>query len=85
MLCPNVDFLSNLDVDRKMKNGEKQSKNFASFKRGLEIPYTITACSNREWAQKVYPDLSIDEAYIKLWENLFEIARIDGKTDPVEE
>ena len=33
----------------------------------------------------MFPDLDADDAYIKVWENLFEVARIDGKTDPVKE
>lgn len=77
-------FHQNISMDRAIIYNKYISKLFESFKRGLEIPYTICGAACQEWAQDVFPDLSPDDAYIKLWNNLFEIARVDGKSDPVE-
>ena len=85
LLCACPSFFNDLPIEKQLKNSQWTNTVFGSFKRGLDVPYTICAASNREWAHDVYPDLPADEAYIKLWNNLFEVARIDGKTDPVKE
>ncbi|MBF7025691.1 aminopeptidase [Staphylococcus kloosii] len=48
-----------------------------------EYPWVVAAYPSRTWAQKVYPDLSEDEAYEKLIEEVLNIVRVDGN-DPVE-
>ena len=48
-----------------------------------EYPWVVAAYPSRTWAQKVYPDLSEDEAHEKLIEEVLNIVRVDGN-DPVE-
>jgi len=39
--------------------------------------WSIVPCPHREWAKLVHPDLSEDEAYAKLWEELWHVLRLD--------
>ena len=48
VFCNGPDFMDDLDISRQLYVNAWQSSNFQNFKRGLEIPYTICAASNRE-------------------------------------
>ncbi len=43
--------------------------------------WCIAAVPGKEWAKKVFPDLSVDEAVEKLWESILDASRVDE--DPV--
>lgn len=43
--------------------------------------WTIVPCPHRAWAKVVYPELAEDEAYEKLWAELWHILRLD-EPDP---
>jgi aminopeptidase len=45
------------------------------------INWTIVPCPHPAWAQLVFPDLPADEAYEKLWEQLWHVLRLD-EPDP---
>ena len=42
----------------------------------------VAAFPSKAWAHRVYPDLSIEEAYNKFIDEVFDIVRIDGN-DPI--
>jgi aminopeptidase len=44
--------------------------------------WCIVPCPHRDWAEMVYPDLDPDEAYERLWTQLWHILRLD-EPDPV--
>lgn len=48
-----------------------------------QFPWVVAAFPSRAWAQRVYPELPVEEAYTKFIDEVFEIVRIDGN-DPVE-
>lgn len=48
------------------------------------LQWTGTALPNKEWAKKVYPELSEEEAYEKLSDNIMAMVRVDEESDPVE-
>ena len=54
--------------------GELQGQSFTQW--NLICPPTP------DWAQRVFPDLSVEEAEEKLWEKVFSLCRLDGD-DPV--
>jgi aminopeptidase len=45
------------------------------------INWTIVPCPHPAWAELVYPDLEPDDAYEKLWEQLWHVLRLD-EPDP---
>lgn len=80
----NTDFYMGAPSDRQMLYNQNDARNFEAFKRDLQFPYVYTCAGSQEWGNKVFPDLSNDEAYIQIWKNIFDIFYIDGKIDPVE-
>ncbi len=48
------------------------------------LQWTGTTLANPVWAKKVYPELSEEEAYAKLDENIMAMVRVDKDSDPVE-
>lgn len=47
------------------------------------LQWTGTALPNKEWAQKVYPELSAEKAYQKLSENILSMVRVNHESDPL--
>ncbi len=43
----------------------------------MENQWCIAAVATQEWATKVYPDVSKEEATDRLWESIFKVSRID--------
>lgn len=47
-----------------------------------EVKSSIIAVPNRVWAKQVFPDLDVEEAYEKLWDNILRATRSD-RQDPI--
>ena len=43
-----------------------------------EIPWTVVAVPQRQWAAKVFPGMEADEAMGRLWEMILKAVRVDG-------
>lgn len=48
-----------------------------------DVSWLVVAAAGKEWAQKVFSDLSADEATTKLWQEIFNINRISLENDVV--
>ncbi|MCF0111772.1 MAG: aminopeptidase [Erysipelotrichaceae bacterium] len=48
------------------------------------LKWTGTVIASQNWANKLYPDLSEEEAFAKLEDELCQTMRVDDSTDPVE-
>ena len=62
------------------------NKSFEFFSNAIsrnKLRWTIVAASNKEWAKKVFPDISEDEAEEKLWEYIFKGTRV-SEEDPIQ-
>lgn len=46
------------------------------------VNWCVVGAAGKEWAHKVFPDLTADEAQDKLWQAIFETTRID-QPDPI--
>lgn len=46
--------------------------------------WCVVSVPVRSWATKVFPGVSEDEAYEKLWDIILKVSRVDEKTDPVD-
>lgn len=81
------DLYNDLDTDKllafaKMKNDLRNIvRNY--IHKGV-LKWTGTIYPNLEWARKVYPELSDDEAYKTLEEAICLMMRVDEDSDPVE-
>lgn len=63
------------------KTAQLANKEFSSYLMNNKCPWTIVSVPTVGWAKKVFPDLSIEDAIAKLWENIFKIVRVDQE-DP---
>ncbi|KGX88153.1 aminopeptidase [Pontibacillus litoralis] len=82
----NPDLLKGIDsakIAAANKAAGEAMKNFREYTMNDKVTWSVVAIPNTEWAQKVFPDLSEQEAVQKLWENIFTITRIDHN-DPIQ-
>ncbi|QST00504.1 aminopeptidase [Pontibacillus sp. ALD_SL1] len=79
------DNLNGIDSSRiaaASKASGEAMKNFRKYTMNDKITWSIVAIPNTEWAKKVFPDVSEEEALSKLWEQIFTITRVDQE-DPL--
>lgn len=70
------------DVDPKkiaaaQKSSSIATREFSERLMSNKNSWSIIALPTKGWATKVFPNLSEDEAINKLWENIFNIVRVD--------
>lgn len=58
-------------------------KPFNKYIKNSNISWCVVSVPTKEWAKKVFPELSDKESLEKLWENIFKVTRVDTP-DPVE-
>ncbi|QHE51082.1 aminopeptidase [Pontibacillus sp. HMF3514] len=81
----NPDLLNGIDSSRIAtynKAAGEAMKNFRKYVMNDKISWSIVAIPNTEWAQKVFPNDSEEDAVAKLWDQIFTITRVD-KDDPL--
>ena len=82
----NPDLLKGIDSSRisaSNKAAGEAMKNFRKYTMNDKITWSIIAIPNGEWATKIFPEASEDEAIEQLWNQIFKITRVD-KDHPVE-
>lgn len=85
IVSSNPDLLSDVKSDRlalQNKVAAEASKEYKEYILSGKTCWTIIAYPNEQWANKVFPGLSSDEAIQKLWNNIFKATRIDTE-DPI--
>ncbi|MGV3130048.1 aminopeptidase [Staphylococcus simulans] len=86
LISSDPDLLSNADSDKKAAFSKTYSKGFKGYmeaSQNNDFPWCVVVYPNKAWAQRVYPELSENEAYEKFIDELLDIVRVDGD-DPVE-
>ena len=81
----NPDLLKDIDpekVGRFNKANAEAMKEFRQYTMNDRIRWSIISIPTAEWAQKIFPNLSKEEAIESLWEQIFKIVRVD-KEDPI--
>lgn len=79
------DALADTDTDRVAKYqaaSGKALKNIRQATQANKISWTVVAAAGQDWAQKVFPELSPEDAQAKLWDEIFKTTRIYSE-DPV--
>lgn len=61
----------------------KAYKGYMQASQTNQFPWCVAAFPSKNWAKRVYPELSIEEAYSKFIDEVFDIVRVDGN-DPIE-
>lgn len=81
----NPDLYEGLDQDRIAKSRKARMEKLVGPLRKYDnlANWCVMATATPSWAKKVFPDLSVDEAQKKLWEQIFKACRIDTP-DPVD-
>ncbi|MBY7144830.1 aminopeptidase [Virgibacillus sp. NKC19-3] len=81
----NPDLLKDIDPTRVAKANKAAAqamKNFRSYTMNDRIAWSIISIPTGDWAQKVFPDQSREDAIESLWEAIVKIVRVDHD-DPI--
>ncbi len=71
-------------VDKAVVAREKALKPIRAYTMNDRVQWSIVALPSEPWAVKVFPDVSAEEAVLKLWKAIFDVCRVTGG-DPVGE
>ncbi|MGP4076428.1 aminopeptidase [Halobacillus sp. K22] len=83
---PNPDLLKDVDSERVAKANKASAQALTKYRDYImndKTTWSIVAYPQKAWAEKVFPDHSSEQAQSKLWEQIFQITRIDQE-DPIE-
>lgn len=61
----------------------KATKHLMKYTMNDIVSWIVVSIPTTAWANKVYPDLSDEEALNTLWESIFSFVRVDGKGDSI--
>ncbi|HGM3506405.1 TPA: aminopeptidase [Clostridioides difficile] len=81
----NPDLLKDVDPERVanfQKASGKALKEWRSYTLTDKCKWSIVSVPTKDWAKKVFPNLSEDKAIEKLWYAIFKCSRVDGQ-DPI--
>ncbi|QQT11754.1 aminopeptidase [Staphylococcus pasteuri] len=86
ILTEDPDLLNGIDSNKLKAFQLQYSKGYKGYMEASQknqFPWVVAAFPSKAWAQRVYPDKSVEEAYETFIEEVFDIVRVDGN-DPVE-
>ncbi|MGM8366520.1 aminopeptidase [Virgibacillus sp. W0181] len=81
----NPDLLENIDPSRVAMANKAAAEALTNFRRYImndKITWSIISIPTGDWAQKIFPEASREDAITKLWEAIVKIVRVD-REDPV--
>lgn len=82
----NPDLLKDVDPNRvsaAMKAASLATQGYRKRLMNDQNSWTLVSVPTKEWAAKVFPELSEEESMDKLWEYIFKVTRVDTE-NPVE-
>ena len=74
------DLLKGLDeakISEAIKENSKKTKEFVKYSMNDIVSWLVISVPTKKWAAKVFPDLSEDEAYDKLWDTILDVSRVE--------
>lgn len=73
------DLLKGLDqkkISEAVRENSKATKEFVKYTMNDIVSWLVISVPTIKWAKKVFPDLSEEEAYNKLWEVILDVSRV---------
>lgn len=86
IISDDPDLMKDISPERMktyMITQQKSAKEYKEYVMAGNSSWSLVAYPNKEWAERVFPDLKGEDAINRLWKDIFEITRIDTE-DPVE-
>lgn len=86
ILTEDPDLLSGIDASKLKAYQLQYSKAYKSYMEASQknqFPWVVAAFPSKAWAQRVYPDKSVEDAYTTFIDEVFDIVRVDGN-DPIQ-
>ncbi|WP_152394915.1 aminopeptidase [Paenibacillus guangzhouensis] len=85
IVSPNPDLLKGIDPQRigsfQKASGQALEK-YRQYVQSDKVSWTVVAAATKNWAAKIFPDVTPDEAQVLLWNAIFESVRLNTP-DPV--
>jgi len=84
--APNPDLLKDISPSRIATANKAQAialQKYRSYLMADKAAWSIVAVPTEEWAKKMYPSLSSEEAMQELWKVIFEVTRV-SLADPIQ-
>jgi aminopeptidase len=81
----NPDLLKDIDPARVAAANKAAAEAMVTFRKYTmndKIPWSIISIPSKDWAQKIFPDQSPEDAIESLWEAILKIVRVD-QDDPI--
>lgn len=79
-------LLSGIDASKLKAYQLQYSKAYKGYMEASQknqFPWVVAAFPSKAWAQRVYPDKSVEDAYTTFVDEVFDIVRVDGN-DPIQ-
>lgn len=76
----NPELLKNVDGDRiaiYKRTEAKATEQYKNYIKTGKVSWSIVSIPSISWSKKVFPDLNVEEAKSKLWENIFSVTRVN--------
>lgn len=73
------DLLNGLDsekISEAIRENSKKTKKFVKYTMNDIVSWLVISVPTKNWAKKVFPNLSEKEAYDKLWETILDVSRV---------
>lgn len=75
------DLLNGLDekkIAEAVKANSLATKKYVKYTMNDILSWLVISVPTEKWAKKIFPEFEIEEAVEKLWDVIFDVARIDG-------
>ncbi|WP_156284723.1 aminopeptidase [Paenibacillus sp. NEAU-GSW1] len=85
IISSSPDLLKGIDSKRISSFQKAAGQGLKSFRQAMQsdlVSWTVVAAAGRQWAEKVFPDASSEEAVELLWKAIFDSVRLHAE-DPV--
>lgn len=86
ILTEDPNLLSGIDASKLKAYQLQYSKAYKGYMEASQknqFPWVVAAFPSKAWAQRVYPNKSVEDAYSTFIDEVFDIVRVDGN-DPIQ-
>ncbi|MCD7035496.1 aminopeptidase [Metabacillus sp. GX 13764] len=86
VVSSNPDLLKGIDskkIAAASKAAGQALDKYRTYIQSDKVSWTVVAAASKDWAKKIFPDASDEEAISKLWDAIFKAVRADLE-DPVQ-